>query len=319
MIFYNKNYNECKSILYLIDYDKKYLSQGDINFDQNDISIMINQLNSNDSGISNNKAEMFSGIFNKIISDEIILCSVPSHDPNKTETGISRMIKILCNKNNRIDGTEILKRNQFIDKIALGGKSTSEIHEQSINVSNVDMIAEKEIILFDDIALTCNSINVCKRKLLDAGAKKVISVALGYAGNQNCNIKKDDLNNLVRTSLRNNCKGAQLYKNYLKNKMLYEKQACELAEAVYNEIYNSNNINFINSAEIAFKIAQEYEAEIETLISNSKKIPKDYINSFIGSFLSVQMERLGYTKLDKIDDKHIYYTKLLYEVNNSKF
>lgn len=315
MIFYNKNYNKCESILYLIDYDKKYLNNDEVNFEQNDVSIMINMLNSNDNSISENKAEFFGEIFDKIISSEIVLCAVPSHDPSRIESGITRIIEYLCNNNKRINGSEILKRNKLIDKIALGGKSTKEIHDKSIDVTNEEIIKNKEVLLLDDIAMTCNSINVCKKKLLDMGAKKVIPVVLGYAGIQKNNIKKADLNNLVKTSLRNNCAGAQLYKNYLKNKKLYEKESFKLIDAIYDEIYNSDNLNFINSAEIAFKIGERYEKEIELLISKSEKIPKKFIHSFIGSFLSVQMERLGYTKLDKLDDKHVYYTKLLYEVN----
>ncbi|MDF2503055.1 phosphoribosyltransferase [Clostridium sp.] len=316
MIFYNKLYDN-SLFLYLINYEKKYLDleMGSKNFDQGEVSSKINGLNSAEDEISDANARMFAEIIDPILHENITICSVPSHNPQNTVTGINRLIHYLCKDNKRVDGTSVLYRNMLIDKISMGGKSTKEIHNKTISTKNCELIKEKEVLLIDDIALTCNSISVCKEKLLSYGAKRVICIVLGYAGNANSqNHNKANLDNIIKNKISDKTSGHMLYNKYLNNKNKYPDIAKVLLEDIYYEIYNADNPYLINSGEVAIKININHKNDIY-LLTNTKKLPPNLINSFIGTLLSYQMQILGYTRLDKIDDHFSMYTPLLYSID----
>lgn len=300
-------------MLYLIDYEKRYLSltTSEKNFEQNNLSARINGLNSKDASMSSQNSRFFADLLNPFLTEGITLCCVPSHDPNNLNTGMSKLIRLLCADGIRSNGTNLLKRTQLIDKIALGGASTYEKHLESIEGADRKEIEGKEILLCDDIALSCNSIKVCKDKLLLAGAKKVICFVLGFAGANAHNPKKRELDRIIKTKISTKTSGHLLYKKYLDYKNEYIDETEKFSEAVYNEIFNSSNPMLINSREIAITINRDYHDLVE-ILTGRRKLPNDMVNSFIGVFLAYQMRRLGYTVLDKIDDHFSLYTPILY-------
>jgi hypoxanthine phosphoribosyltransferase len=316
MIFYNKLYDQQNSILYLIDYEKKYLKLqiGEKNFEQGETSAKINGLNSANEALSIKNANIFSNIFDPILHKDILICSVPSHDPLNTNTGINKLISNLCNKNSRLNGSGVLYRNTKIDKIALGGISTKEIHNKTISVNKPESIEGKEILLLDDIALTCNSIYACKEKLLNLGAKNVASLVLGYV--RKCESKappKKDLDTLLKNRRSPSNAGAELYNQYYNNKKNYPAQAAAICNAIYYEIYNAKNPNLINSGEIVNQIAQKHYNNV-CLLTQKKALPENYTNSFLGVLIYHLMLQLGYAQVKKIDERYSLYTPLLHAV-----
>lgn len=113
----------------------------------------------------------------KIICKKVVICVVPSHDPNKKNSGIRTLAKMLA-ENGRVDATDCLVRYKRIEKLSDGGKRPIQVHTKSIKAQDIHLIKGKEILLLDDVTTTGNSLTACKRMLIDNGANKVKCLAL---------------------------------------------------------------------------------------------------------------------------------------------
>ena len=176
MIFTNSVIEQSDMILSLGDYHpfwkNKSLYIPNPEFD--DYSRRIMDIKEND----NDAIGFFYGLINDIICKNVVICVVPSHDPEKVDSGIRTLAKMLA-ENGRVDGTDCLVRYKKIDKLSDGGKRSIQIHINSIKVQSTNLIKGKEILLIDDVTTTGNSLIACKRILMDNGAKKVKCLALG--------------------------------------------------------------------------------------------------------------------------------------------
>lgn len=114
----------------------------------------------------------------RIKIDDIAIAVVPSHDPQKNNSGIKMIAKLLCSNTMRVDAIHCLVRHKKIDKVALGGNRNKEVHLSSIKVIDKHLIAGKLVLLLDDVTTTNNSMLACKELLLKNGARQVLSVAL---------------------------------------------------------------------------------------------------------------------------------------------
>ncbi len=134
------------------------------------------------------KIEKFIEVFNnwfsrQEVSGSYLLCKVPPHEPQDrnswfSDTSLDKMIKQLAKSNRRIrDGSDVLIRTKEIERLSMSGKRETSVHAESIAVDG-DVTSEK-IILLDDILTSGNSLIVCKRKLLEAGALIVHCFVLG--------------------------------------------------------------------------------------------------------------------------------------------
>lgn len=115
---------------------------------------------------------------NELLKEGIVIATVPSSDPAKTESGIVLLGRKLAG-NNRYDGTSCLVRHTQIKKLADGGHRGPEVHLNSIRVENIELIRNRTVLLLDDISSTHNSLITCKGLLLEAGAEKVTCYAVG--------------------------------------------------------------------------------------------------------------------------------------------
>jgi len=322
MIFYNSNFESNNHILYLYDYENRYqnCSESIRNSEQNMPSGRINGLNSLDNTISNSSIALFFEELDPIIQPNARICCVPSHEPQKLDTGINRLVQELSS-HNRINISNSLVRTQYIEKIATGGQRTRDIHENSINIVKPEQISGQEVLLLDDIALTCNSIRVCTQKLLEAGAQKVIKLVLGYAGNKTIgNPSKTLIHKIKMPPINKTNPGAVMYKNYLSKKNQFFKEADQFYSA-FNIVFKralTKNDQLINSHDIAQDLCNELGNNLSTVITsltgNSSAIKM--APSFIGVFLSHQMPRFGYEQLNKLDDHFIFYTPILHFINS---
>jgi predicted amidophosphoribosyltransferase len=121
----------------------------------------------------------FSQNLKKIIPKGTIIAIVPSHDPAKKVSGIRDIAHQLIKEEHVVDGTECLKRNTKIPKLASGGNRNLKVHLGSIIVENTNIIKGKTVFLLDDVTTTGNSLLACKKLLETAGAKAVKCYALG--------------------------------------------------------------------------------------------------------------------------------------------
>jgi Predicted amidophosphoribosyltransferases len=115
---------------------------------------------------------------NRLLSPNIAVAVVPSHDPAAGISGIQQLAQALA-KQSRIDATACLVRYRRISKLATGGSRSVEQHLNSIRVEHAEIIQGQEVLLLDDVTTSGNSLIACRQLLLGAGATRVKYMALG--------------------------------------------------------------------------------------------------------------------------------------------
>jgi predicted amidophosphoribosyltransferase len=110
--------------------------------------------------------------------NDISVAVVPSHDPNKFNSGIRCFVSEFARRYNLIDANTCLVRYKLVEKLAHGGDRSIETHLNSIRVENVKLIKGKKVFVIDDVTTSGNSLLACKKLLEDAGAYKVLCIAL---------------------------------------------------------------------------------------------------------------------------------------------
>lgn len=110
------------------------------------------------------------------LSDEdLALTTVPPHTSANSSSGIRELAKqIVKSYLNFTDAVSCLERFQNSSR-----NHTEDDHLKSIKVANSSVIQDKKVILMDDVLTTGSSIQVCKKLLLEAGAKEVKVIVLG--------------------------------------------------------------------------------------------------------------------------------------------
>ena len=113
-----------------------------------------------------------------VIYKNVLIVTVPSSDPRNIDTGINEVARRLAEKGCR-NATSCLKRYKQVEKKSNGGKRDIIVDLNSIKVMYSCLIKGKTVLLLDDITTTGNSFRACEKLLLDAGAYKVVKLALG--------------------------------------------------------------------------------------------------------------------------------------------
>ena len=116
----------------------------------------------------------------KIIgNEEKTICCVPS-----SEMGVKNGVHLLCNaisnKNNKIlDASECLIRTINVPKAHLGGPRDQKIHLDSIEIKNSEKFQSKKILLIDDVASTCSTLEACIEKIKSTKPLEIETLVLG--------------------------------------------------------------------------------------------------------------------------------------------
>jgi predicted amidophosphoribosyltransferase len=122
--------------------------------------------------------EYFYNLINPIIKNNIAIACVPSHDPQKVDSGIKRLAIKLASSGNRIDATSCLIRHTKIAKLATGGDREKNVHLNSIKATNLNLIRNRTVLIIDDVTTTHNSLLACQEILLQSGATNVQCLAV---------------------------------------------------------------------------------------------------------------------------------------------
>lgn len=112
-------------------------------------------------------------------NSERSFCVVPSHDAGHVSKGLLELVSTLTSDFNFQNRNNLLARTITVEKAATGGSRRLEIHQQSIESKNLEYISGKDVILFDDVSSTGNSLRACREILIQAGARRVAMIALG--------------------------------------------------------------------------------------------------------------------------------------------
>lgn len=121
----------------------------------------------------------FGEIVAKELADNVVIVTVPGHDPAKPSAGLRQLASELAKGGKRVDCSDCLVRTTKIDKLAHGGDRAEEVHLKSVIVAKPSDIKGKDVLLIDDVTKTGHSLVACKKLLLKAGAGSVQCVTLG--------------------------------------------------------------------------------------------------------------------------------------------
>ncbi|WP_227746359.1 ComF family protein [Burkholderia cenocepacia] len=112
---------------------------------------------------------------------QVLIAIVPSSKQGTWGAGLEKIASNLIRRNaNFVDATRVLERATTIQKLAAGGNRNQAVHQASIRIGNGgSKIAQKTILLLDDITTTGNSLIACADLLCRAGAATVMPLALG--------------------------------------------------------------------------------------------------------------------------------------------
>ncbi|MER2169176.1 MAG: phosphoribosyltransferase family protein [Psychrobacillus psychrodurans] len=125
-----------------------------------------------------NIIDAFFHSINSQIKDDIAIAYVPSHDPEKLNSGPKMLAVKLASHGSRIDATSCLTRHTKIVKLANGGSRSKEVHLNSLSASNIHLIKNRTVLIIDDVTTSNNSLLACQEILLKSGAKSVHCLAL---------------------------------------------------------------------------------------------------------------------------------------------
>lgn len=172
-----KIHKDDNDIYYIGDYYPYWLAPGYRNPNFDSFSGKILDVKENqDRGINYftpKLSKIFEGIHNSFT-----ICIVPSHDPrDQKKSGILTIAKKLMNEN-RLDGTMCLRRSKKIDKLATGGNRSISVHLNSITLHDTHLITGNNVIIFDDVTTSGNSMLACKMIIERANPAGVIMFAL---------------------------------------------------------------------------------------------------------------------------------------------
>ena len=112
------------------------------------------------------------------IRSNIAITYVPSHDPEKIDSGIKKLAKKLAAES-RVDATDCLVRHTKIAKLAEGGDRDKSIHHNSISIFNPHLLKNKHVLIIDDVTTTNHSLLACQEILCNYDVKSVQCLALG--------------------------------------------------------------------------------------------------------------------------------------------
>jgi predicted amidophosphoribosyltransferase len=139
-------------------------------------------------GVKNKKQFAINHFYNELDSflrrKSFPIAIVPSSNPENIDTGISQ-IAVLLSQHNRIDATSCLKRHTKVEKKSKGGSRSIDIDLATIRVNNEEIIKGKVVLLLDDVTTSGNSLYASEKLLLQAGAIKVVKLALGKTASYN--------------------------------------------------------------------------------------------------------------------------------------
>lgn len=114
------------------------------------------------------------------LRENILIVTIPSHDPAKTGGGLAALAAALAaTGGSRMNGAGLLARTTKISKLAHGGDRSVETHLNSMRVNVPNLVAGRNVLLLDDVHKSGNSLRAGKELLLRAGAASVHCACLG--------------------------------------------------------------------------------------------------------------------------------------------
>lgn len=176
-------------IIYFTDYERYRNDDGSVNenFNKKNGGYILDVKQNIEIGINYYYHRFIKELTNTddIKKAQIITC-MPSSQKDRISEGLKRICIMICRRFNNIKYIKCLNRYKTIDKLAYGGDRNKNVHFNSIEICcEEDIIANKNIILLDDVTTTGNSLLAAKKILEYAGARNVECIALAKTKERN--------------------------------------------------------------------------------------------------------------------------------------
>ena len=110
---------------------------------------------------------------------EYTVCIMPAHDRGKYSVGLRLLARFLVDAYGMTDGIELVQRIKTHDRNANGGDRSIAGQLQTLAIDDRYAVADKKILILDDVTTSGNSILAVKRLLTDRGNNWFVSIALG--------------------------------------------------------------------------------------------------------------------------------------------
>ena len=116
-----------------------------------------------------------------IIGSYVIICCVPSHKKDVWGDGLVETIKYLGTRRSRTSSPYLLRRNRTTQKrTQKGSDRTLDTNLDTIEGTNETAIADRPVVVIDDVTTSGNSMLACSELLWSAGCNCVGAIALSH-------------------------------------------------------------------------------------------------------------------------------------------
>lgn len=123
--------------------------------------------------------EYFANQLNNIDFDKTdAIVIVPSHSPKNKNSPVKKLAQELAARNGWIDATDCVVRAYEIPKLSHGGERSMDIHLKSLKILNQQLIANKNILVLDDVTTSGNSLSATMQLLKANHVNSVWSLAI---------------------------------------------------------------------------------------------------------------------------------------------
>lgn len=120
-----------------------------------------------------------------------IVTTIPSSRPSNYHRAIDKVAEMVNDWHNK-PSRPYLKRTIEIESAHLGGSRDRSTHERTIDAPYKGWIRGRHFLIIDDVATSCSSMEVCRQKLLDAGAASVECAVFSKTFDGYCDSKLSD-------------------------------------------------------------------------------------------------------------------------------
>lgn len=106
------------------------------------------------------------------------LALVPSHSANHWSSSLENVADTLCSQFGMANYSKAIMRVKDHEKLAYGGDRSIDSHMKTLSIDTNFPLQGKTIFVMDDITTTGHSLRACADVLYNAGAIKVIAIAI---------------------------------------------------------------------------------------------------------------------------------------------
>lgn len=223
-----------------------------------------------------------------------IVTTIPSSNPSNFHRAIDKAAEMV-NKWHDNPHRPYLKRTTEVASAHLGGSRDRSTHERTIDAPYKGWIRGRHFLIIDDVATTCSSMEVCRQKLLSAGAASVTCAVFAKTFDDYNDSKNSDVFQIRRSRAKSFLALAKSDKRSRRNsgKSIYRSTPKSKPRPVKPVVSEPNSVKG-TLLEIR-KVSAEHRAFFST--GSSIRVPDDWVN-YLSGMVHEEIE-LGRKNIDR--------------------